>query len=154
MKISRVGLSAFAFTWLLGSPVSAAPPTANLNPMTIEDCGVIAPGPDGKVQFIPLPSLSILSLGDDSTFSLPADAPSEVQVVQCERGALVPRRNDYKVIDAGFPFIISSGNRIGALEIVDGRLQFNMIQGDISETEIPLVQAFLDAAQTASDSKR
>ena len=154
MKTSRVWSITLTLACLLGFPVVAALPVPASNPTSIEKCGVLVAGPDGKDQVVLLPSLSVLTLSDDSTFVLPADAPSGVHVVQCGRGALVPRRNDYKVIAAGFPFIIVADDRIGALEIVDGQLQFNMLKGEMTEPEISLIQAFLNSAQTAMDAKR
>jgi len=115
---------------------------------TVEKCGVVYEDAKGKATSMVLPSVHVLDLTDDATFTLPAEAPAKVTVVQCGRDTIVPQKNDYKVLVAGFPFaIIAEDGRVLFLEIVDGQLQVQIKDGQFTEAEIPHLQAFLNEAQ-------
>lgn len=70
--------------------------------------------------------------------------------VMCQRNDLMPKANDFKVLVAGFPLIISGGDgRIAVLEIDSGKVQFRTLQGGFTNVEIPIVQNYLDRASDA-----
>ncbi|MEG3158228.1 hypothetical protein ACKVMH_10120 [Lysobacter zhanggongensis] len=113
----------------------------------LEKCAVLFETPSGEIKQAFLPSLQVLSLAPDATFSLPPDAPPNVKAVQCGRHSLGPSQHDYKVLAAGYPFNIVADQRVGVLEIVKGQLRFRMLDGEMNESEIEHVQAFLNESQ-------
>jgi hypothetical protein len=115
-------------------------------PDMVEACGAAYRDSSGKAQGFLLPQLS-KSLASDGEFSLPPDAPANIVGIQCKRQSLVPLSTDVKVIAAGYPFFILSGGRIGTLEIADGRLRFNMIDGEMTDMEMEHIGIFLDEGQ-------
>ena len=114
-----------------------------------EQCAVLFENSSGLVEHKLLASLHVSDLADRSNFSLPADAPLKVQAIQCGRTSLVPLTYDYKVLAAGFPLAIVSGGRVGVLEALGGRVRFNMLDGEMTESEVKLVGVFLDRSQVA-----
>jgi hypothetical protein len=74
-----------------------------------------------------------------------------VQAIICFRDSLVPSRNDYKVLLAGVPFAIKSGEKVLWLELDDGQLGFSFDEGALNEEETASVQLWLDGAQTNLD---
>jgi hypothetical protein len=121
------------------------PPIASAQ--STERCAVVFQGASGKLEHQVLPSLKVLSLAPSETFALPPDAPTTVKVVQCGRPSLVPAEGDYKVLAAGFPLAIVADDRVGVLEMEEGKLRFNMINGEMKESEIPGIQEFLNKSQ-------
>jgi hypothetical protein len=112
----------------------------------VEACGAAYRDSSGKAQGFLLPQLS-KSLASDVEFSLPPNAPTNILGIQCRRQSLAPLLSDVKVIAAGYPFTILSGGRIGTLEIVDGRLRFNMIDGEMTDLEVEQIGTILDDGQ-------
>jgi hypothetical protein len=112
-----------------------------------EKCAVLFEDSAGKMHSQLLPSLYVMSLAPDAKFSLPADAPSNVKAIQCGRPSLAPLAADLKVISAGYPIGIVSGGRVGVLSLPEGRLRFNMLDGEMTEAEIKEIGAFLDQGQ-------
>ena len=113
----------------------------------LEKCAVLFEAPSGGIKHAFLPSLHILSLAPNATFSLPSDAPPNVKAVQCGRQSLGPSQYDYKVLAAGYPLNIVTDKRLGVLEIVKGQLRFRMLDGEMSESEIKHVERFLNESQ-------
>ena len=113
-----------------------------------ESCSAFSPSIE---DFVLLPSLRVGRLGDDEAFSLPDDAPADASFVQCERSGLVPLPSDYKVLAAGMPFVIESGDRVATLEISESRVNFRALKGEFKDEEIPLIQAYLNRAQRLLD---
>jgi hypothetical protein len=144
-----VFLSALVASTAANAEGKIAAPTPVEFVATVEKCGVVYEDAKGKSTSMVLPSLHVLDLADDAGFSLPADAPAKVTVVQCGRDTIVPQKNDYKVLVAGFPFVIIGDDRVLFLEVVDGQLQVQIKEGQFTEAEIPRLQAFLNEAQPA-----
>ncbi len=126
---------------------SAAVPVHDTPQVSSEKCGVIFENASGKPESRLLPGFSVASIANDAPFVLPAHAPPKVLAVQCGRTSLVPGRNDYKVLQAGFPFSIVADDRVGVLEVVEGRVRFNMLDGEMTEAELKPIGDFLDFAQ-------
>ena len=124
-----VSLSAFA--------ASGASPT--------EICGVIADSPSKMIE---VPSLHVLSLTSTGTFSLPSGLPAKIGAVFCERANLLPAANDYKVLQAGFPFALKDPN--GAvlwLELRNGQIALSYKKSALSQSEVAQLQTWADHAQ-------
>ena len=110
---------------------------------TMEECSVYF-GADGEKE---MTTLHPLKLADGAKFALPADAPPGVKVVACRRDAIVPSKNDFKVIQAGFAFAIISGGRVVTLEVVEGRPKMRLVQGALTDQEKALINEFFIGVQ-------
>ena len=130
-----------------GGAEPAAPSRASL---PLEKCGVVYAGVDGNLANMMLPSIHVIDLADAAAFKLPADAPPNVKAVTCgRRDSLVPAKNDYKVLQAGFPFSIVNHGRMATLTIAEGKVRFELQQGEMTADEKPKVDAAVGAAQAA-----
>ena len=131
------------------APDSPAPaPPARVQ----ERCQVVYSPAPGSVSRKVLESLHVADLGDGDAFVMPADAPDRVLAVECAREAILPQRNDYKVLLAGFPFMIVTKDRAAVLEKPPfGPLGLRTLKGKFTTEEEPLVRAYLDEAQYAMD---
>jgi hypothetical protein len=126
---------------------SDAGQTANLVEASDEECAVLVESASGQVVRQVLPSLHVQSLNADEPFVLPVDAPANAKAIQCTRGELIPKHADYKVLAAGYPFAIAANGRVGILTVLEGRVRFNMLVGEMTEPEIQQVGAVLDQIQ-------
>ena len=115
---------------------------------TQERCDVLFES-GGEIRNLLLMSLRVLNLADSAKFRLPPDAPPKVRAVRCGRDVIVPQRNDYKVLEAGYPFSIVAGDRVGVLEVPDGKLRYRLLKGELTAAEVPAVTAFINASQRA-----
>ena len=71
-----------------------------------------------------------------------------MSAIQCGRESIVPAKYDYKVLQAGFPFlIVAPDGRMLVMELFDGRLAVSAKVGDFTLTETSLIQAYVNAAQ-------
>ena len=131
---------------LFFATVSVANEGDGVSPI-LEKCGVIHKI-EGKETVVALPSLHVIAATADSAFVLPKDAPSHVSAIQCGRLSLVPAKNDFKVLQAGFLFIlVAPDDRIAVMELSNGQLQYRTIKGVFASDEIPQIQEFLNANQ-------
>ena len=129
-----------------GAPASAAPQ------LPFERCGVVHEPARGSVATKVVESIHVLDLPADADFKLPEDAPANVKAVQCGRDSIVPSRNDYKVLLAGFPLsIVARDGRVAVLEASNGKLRLRSLEGKLTEAENAQLQVFLDEAQFAFD---
>lgn len=78
---------------------------------------------------------------------MPSDAPEGVVALQCFRQKLALGPNDYKPLLAGYTLGIVTDDRVGVLEVVDGRLQFRMVAGALTAEESVQVEGALNIAQ-------
>ena len=149
--MNSIHLASLAILAFLSVAFDARATPAASDDTFVEKCGVVYADDSGASQTKALSSLRVADQTASSpTFTLPADAPPNVQAITCGRSdSLVPRENDYKVLLAGFPFSIVApdGERVGVLTIVEGRLRFEMLVGTMTESEIAAVGTFLDASQ-------
>lgn len=104
---------------------------------------------DGKEAVVALPSLKVTELTTaDGPFVMPADAPASVSAIQCWRESLIPTRNDYKVLKAGFTlFITAPENRTLALLLSDGQLTVSYDKDEMSSEEIQQIRRYVDATK-------
>lgn len=116
-----------------------------------EKCGVLFRNASGTLENKVLPSLHLITLDDGATFSLPKDAPANVETLMCGRESITPHANDYKALIAGYPLNIVVDDRVGVLEVSSGQLRFRMIRGKMTEAETRSVQEFLNDSQKFFD---
>jgi hypothetical protein len=137
----------------LGS-ASAAARRVTATPPSLQEfkCGVFVTNQSGKVELKVLPTLHVLGM---ASFALPHDAPSGVSSVFCVRSAIAFAANDFEVLLAGYPFMIYStdAERIGALEISNGRLQLRMITGEMTVKEGNDGERYLNENQSKFNAK-
>ena len=139
-----IGLATKAL--LVSAFVMASPAAVETS---IESC--VAGDPDTSIS---VPIGGVIELTSLGNFSLPANVSPQASMIQCDRASIVPERNDYKVLIAGFPLIIATEDgRVAALEISEHRVQFRTIEGRFSDTEIPAISAYLDFAQPLLDAR-
>lgn len=141
MRVSRVLLILSIALASSGAPAEEIPVGS------VEKCGVIFENSSGEPEHKLLPGLAVLAIADGDAFALPPDAPPKVMAVQCGRTTLVPHKNDYQVLLAGFPFSIASDDRVGILEVVEGHVQFRMLDGKMTDAELEPIGKYLDFAQ-------
>ena len=153
MSVLRVAAFAVVLAGIslaAGAAEPAVPASTSRAALPLEKCGVVYAAADGSLANMMLPSLHVIDLADTASFKLPADAPANVKAVTCgRRDSLVPAHNDYKVLQAGFPFSIVNHGRMGTLTIAEGKVRFEMQEGEMSAEESPKVGAAVDAAQIA-----
>ncbi|GAB1597180.1 hypothetical protein PAGU2638_28600 [Lysobacter sp. PAGU 2638] len=106
---------------------------------------------NGSEQFVLDSSLHVAQLAGSEPFVLPAGAPTDVGFIRCERAGLLPLPGDYKVLAAGYPLVIVAGSRIAVLEVSEGRVNFRTLEGEFTEQEIPLIQAYVNRVQPLLD---
>jgi hypothetical protein len=105
---------------------------------------------NGEERLEALPSLHVINATAAGAFVLPKDAQPQVSAISCGRFSLIPEKNDFKVLLAGIPlYIVAPDDRIAALELSNGRLQFRAIKGEFSSEEMPLIREYLIANQEA-----
>lgn len=142
---------------LLAQSALASESLVERSAASTERCSVVYLADSGASTSVVLASLLVIpQTSTDQPFKLPADAPANVQAVTCGRSAsLLPAKNDYKVVVAGYllSIVAPHGGRVGLLELVNGRLQFRMLSGEMTESETSELQVILNDSQTAMDSK-
>lgn len=71
------------------------------------------------------------------------------EAVMCARNSILPQASDWRVIsELGIPFFIRSDERLGVLEMVDGRIRFRLVVGEMTEPEVESLLPSLDAFQS------
>lgn len=145
MRMNSIGI---LLTFLVSGSVALAESTGQDRPAVSENCSAHTQI-DGKESTIPLPSLKVLELTTASgPFVMPADAPSSVSAIQCWRASLIPTKNDYKVLKAGFTFFITAPeNRTLALLLSDGQLTVSYDKDEVSSEEIEQIKRYVDATK-------
>ena len=116
---------------------------------TQEVCAVLY-GSQGSKE---MASVHVLDLADGAAFALPKDAPGGVHTILCKRDSILPSRNDFRVLLAGYVFIISADQRIGAVERANGVYRFRMMSGELSAMEQTVVDKFLSESKRKTDAE-
>jgi hypothetical protein len=100
-----------------------------------EQCRIIASRSDQPNERVNIGNPKvILATEGDEPFALDVPSGHTAEAVVCIRRDIVPAPNDYKVLVAGYPlYIVDFGlgrpRRIGALEVLDGKIRFRMVDG-------------------------
>jgi hypothetical protein len=142
-QIVLAALLALASFGARAQVMQAAPPADQPTVATVEECAVYF-GANGEQE---MPKLKVLGISESAKFKLTPDAPADVKVVACRRDAIVPARNDYKVLEAGYAFAIISGGRAVTLEMVQGQPKMRLVTGALTETEKALMKEFFAHAR-------
>jgi len=116
-----------------------------------ERCGVVYKSQEGHIEFKVMSALSVSQLPAEQPFVLPAGTPQGVVWIQCGRNALALSTNDYKYALAGYVLSIVAQGRVGVLEVVNGQLQFRMLEGTMMKPESEAIAAALHTAQQRFD---
>jgi len=99
---------------------------------------------------VDVPGMSVIRQTLAGPFNV--SAAQHGDAVMCHRDYLLPQINDFKVLIAGFPLVISSKDgRVATLEIDSGHVQFRTLRGEFTASEIPVVRNYLDTAQETID---
>jgi hypothetical protein len=119
-----------------------------------ELCGRILSDPRGEIISQHDPSLHILTLTNEpgDFVASPVAEGHKLLGFYCQRSDLVPAKNDWKLLAAGYPLSIFSRmggvNRILHLELVDGRVRINSPPpGVLSQEMLDRIQTYARAAQ-------
>ncbi|HWY64364.1 MAG TPA: hypothetical protein VNX61_04060 [Rhizomicrobium sp.] len=115
-----------------------------------EKCGWFVEQPDGKTILVDDPDLHVLEQTRD-VFA-PSSKLAGRKGIYCIRSDIVPAKNDYKLLNAGYPFniyaLVAEQKYALVLEINDGRLQARLLIGEELPPETQTrIQAYLNATQ-------
>jgi hypothetical protein len=131
--------------------LTAARGAVTAAPVAEGACGVIKPTADQQGEFLAQPDLHPLTqAGQGQRFTLDAPAGSPVM---CARASLLPVVNDAELVVSGHPFMIAEdpGERIGVLEVSDGKFRFRMVQGALTADEMKRLAPRLEDMRNVAD---
>lgn len=115
-------------------------------------CGRQLEDASGQAGLVTDPTLHILELTRAEEFSPPAPPlGTTLMAFFCLRSDIVPAKNDWKIFQAGVPFLIAADingeRRMLVLEMENGRLRVRTPSFTLSDADRERVKAFLDEAQ-------
>lgn len=91
----------------------------------------------------------VFSIADQRGRLTPPAYDGTLAMVSCQRNSIVPLPGDYRVLlDFGVPLTIIHGERVAVLELVEGRLNFRMLSGQVLPGDVGPIQRSLNDAQT------
>ena len=131
--------------------LTAARGAVTAAPVAEGACGVIKPTADQQGELVAQPDLHPLTqAGQGRRFTIDAPAGSPVM---CARASLLPVVNDAELIVSGYPFMIAEdpGERIGVLEVSDGKFRFRMVQGALTAEEMKRLAPRLEDMHKVAD---
>lgn len=112
---------------------------------TADRCQLVVQGPEDLVTL----DEPIFSVSDVRGRLSPPDYEGQLAMVTCERPSIVPLPGDYRVLlDFGAPLTIIHADRAAVLELVDGRLNYRMLSGEVLAGDIAPIQQALNDAQS------
>ena len=108
---------------------------------------------NGKVEELG-PVKVTATIEGKSKFAVPLPPGVTTGQIMCTRDSLIPLPNDYKLLLAGFPLAIGDNGTghpkgLGVLDVADGKLRFQMIDGKMTADQQKSVQARLEQLQRA-----
>lgn len=116
---------------------------------TKEKIGFVVPTSDGAHQVVAAEGATTASTGreDSASASRPANAAAVIHghIDGVTNGVVSPR--DARPLQSGLPNGVVSEGRVGVTELVNGRLQFRMLQGKMGPREVRELQKSLDNQQ-------
>ena len=116
-------------------------------PARVEFCGIYFKDRNLTLQ-MPLPAMDVAGLADGGSFRLPTDVPQQIIAVYCERESIVPLVNDYQVVAAGYALRIHVDDRRGELKLVEGKLRFDMLDGEMTPGEATQAAEYVGKSQS------
>ena len=144
-------LIGLGFVFLVSGPAAA---------VTEKLCAVMVEREDGYFSYYNTPEFSVLKATKEKKefefdhFSQVKDGEIVVGF-SCIRSSIIPAKNDYKVLEAGYTFVIGAAEpTLGVLiklEIIDGQYSFEVIQGGLDEKHIRKIEKRLAEFQALYD---
>lgn len=118
---------AAAGTAIAASTPSPPPPA----PLEEYECALIVVEIDQQVpKSVPMPQLKVLEFREEQEFRGFINPPGvSITGVACDRSSIVPASLDYRIVAAGYPFMIRAGERLAALQLEEGRLTLRLLTG-------------------------
>jgi hypothetical protein len=114
-----------------------APTPAPADEPVETSCAAITRESNGAPATVPMENLKVIEqTAKAGAFKLPRGAPKVVQAVICKRSSIVPAAHDDKVPRSGYTLYVTDElGRVAALGLVDGQLQFDVLDGALTEAE-------------------
>lgn len=112
---------------------------------TPDRCQLVVQGPEDLVTL----EAPVFSVSDVRGSLRPPAHEGQLAMVSCQRTTIVPLPGDYRVLlDFGVPLTIIHGDRAAVLELVEGRLNFRMLSGQVLPGDVAPIQQSLNDAQS------
>jgi len=149
-------LRTVVLTGLIATAVTSKALAQEAGEPSEEKCGWFVEQPDGKTILVDDPDLHVLEQTRD-VFA-PSSRLGGRKGIYCIRSDIVPAKNDYKLLNAGYPFniyaLVAEQKYALVLETTDGRLQARLLMGESLAPEIQArIQAYLNATQPLFNKK-
>jgi hypothetical protein len=136
------------FTFLLLGSIDATKAASPEKPTTSPPCSALVTK-DGAITLVPLPNLNTKK--KDAPLVVPK-FDGELGSVVCQRSTVVPEPTDYRFFsELSVPLFIKQGDRTLILEMVNGRIQVRMPQGEMKNAEARPLQSRINELQKAFD---
>ena len=130
---------------LLSLAVSAVLFTGPVLAQTPDRCQLVVQGSEELVTL----EEPVFSIADVSGPLTPPPYEGQLAMVSCQRTTIVPLPGDYRVLlDFGAPLTIIHGDRAAVLELVEGRLNYRMLSGQVLPGDVTPIQQTLNDSQT------
>lgn len=135
MRLSLSAIAAFSILTAAGTAVAQTP----------DRCQLVVQGPEELVTL----ETPVFSISDVRGRLTPPPYEGQLAMVSCQRGAIVPLPGDYRVLlDFGVPLTLIHGDRAAVLELVEGRLNYRMLSGQVTPGDVAPIQQSLNDAQS------
>lgn len=149
-------LRTVVLTGLIATAVKSHASAQEAGEPSEEKCGWFVEQPDGKTILVDDPDLHVLEQTRD-VFA-PSSKLEGRKGIYCIRSDIVPAKNDFKLLNAGYPFniyaLVAEQKFALVLETTDGRLHARLLMGDTLPPEIQArIQAYLNTAQPLFNKK-
>ena len=111
---------------------------------TPDQCQLVVQGAEDLVTL----ETPVFSVSDVRGRLTPPAYEGQLAMVSCQRSTIVPLPGDYRVLlDFGVPLTIIHGDRAAVLELVEGRLNYRMLSGQVASGDVTPIQQSLNDAQ-------
>lgn len=135
MRISALALAALAAFAVVGSAAAQTP----------DRCQLVVQGAEELVTL----EVPVFSVSDVRGRLTPPAYEGQLAMVSCQRSTIVPLPGDYRVLlDFGVPLTLIHGERAAVLELVEGRLNYRMLSGQVMPGDVAPIQQSLNDAQS------
>jgi hypothetical protein len=156
LRLSLLSLAALGGAFLIATAPAAATSPRELREMR---CDMLEQQRGGRMITIEAPNLHVLAQTAGGQAFAPV-IPQGIAAISCGRTSVIPAAWDDRVIVLGLPLFIAevgSLNRLGVLEIDNGRYRFRFLHGEARPDEqaqiderLQVYQSRFDAAQRRS----
>lgn len=112
---------------------------------TSDHCRLVVQGAE---ELVTLES-PVFSISDVRGRLTPPRYEGQLAMVSCQRSSIVPLPGDYRVLlDFGVPLTLIHGDRAAVLELMEGRLNYRMLSGQVMPGDVAPIQQSLNDAQS------